>query len=352
LSPSAFVGLASLAVVLGGCGAAPYPTSAHFDGDRFLYPGVDNDKSIGDLAEWLVTREPVAWPETLPNRGRPALAVAPAGDTLTATWIGHSTFLLQVGTRTILTDPVFSDSVGPTSFLGPARVRPPGMSVEALPPIDAVVVSHDHYDHLDLPSILAIEARFHPVFVVPLGVASLLRSEGIENVRELDWWQTTGLDGTPRTRVTLTPALHWSGRGLGDRFATLWGAFYVDNDAGVRVYFGGDSGYAGHYRETFERMGAPDLALLPIGASSPRWFIKDNHLDAADALLAHEELHARHSIPMHWGTFQLGDEAWDDPAKKLADEAARRGLGEAFRAIEVGATWDRRDLARASVTGR
>jgi len=331
----------TLALVLAGCGAAPYPTSAHFNGDRFLYPGVDNDKSIADLAEWLVTREPAEWPASLPNRGRPALAVAPAGDTLTATWIGHSTFLLQVGTQTILTDPVFSVSVGPTSFLGPERVRPPAMPVDALPRVDAVVVSHDHYDHLDLPSLLAIEARFSPVFVVPLGVAALLRAEGIQNVRELDWWQTTGLDGTPRTRITLTPALHWSGRGLGDRFAALWGAYYVDNDAGVRVYFGGDSGYAGHYRETFERMGAPDLALLPIGASSPRWFMKDNHLSPDDALLAHDELHARHSIPMHWGTFQLGDEAWDGPAKQLAEQAARRGRGDAFRALEVGETWSK-----------
>jgi L-ascorbate metabolism protein UlaG (beta-lactamase superfamily) len=194
---------------------------------------------------------------------------------------------------------------------------------------------------MDLPSLRELDRRFQPLFVVPLGNAALLKSEGLRNVKELDWWESTLLEGDQGTRITLTPSLHWCARGINDRFETLWGAYFVQNEAGRSFYFAGDTGYHSHFQETFRRLGPPDLALLPIGAYEPRWFMKDNHMNPEDAVQAHIDLQARVSLPMHYATFQLTDEGFDEPLLGL--DAAQKKLKpqNPFIAIDVGASWKR-----------
>ncbi len=316
-----------------------HPLSDHYDGKRFFNPGVDNSKGFGAVLKWMLNREKKDWPESVANSGvyHPVNPGLP--EELGATWIGHATVLVQIGNRNILTDPVFSDCASPVSFAGPRRIRPPGLSYDQLPRVHAVVISHNHYDHLDLPTLRELNRRFEPLFIVPLGNGDLLRSEGIQRVKELDWRQEVELEGDQKAVVTLTPSLHWCSRGLNDRFETLWGAYFVRNSAGRSFYFAGDTGYHTHFSATRLKLGAPDLALLPIGAYEPRWFMKDNHMNPEDAVKAHLDLEAGHSIPMHYSTFQLTDEGYDEPLAALTEAKTRLNPKFPFEPIEVGASW-------------
>ena len=250
-----------------------------------------------------------------------------------ATFVGHATFLIQTAGGALLTDPVYSRRVSPLSFAGPRRVRAPGVAFDDLPPVAAVLVSHNHYDHCDLSTLRALERRFAPAFVAPLGNARLLRSAGLRRVEELDWWQQTAVGSLG---IRLTPAQHFSARGPLDRDRALWGGFLIE--AGRhRVFFAGDSGYAGHFREIGERSGPIDLALLPIGAYEPRWFMKDVHLNPAEAVQAHLDLGARLSLAMHFGTFQLTPEGIDEPLAGLRHALHAARLPEScFRALDFG----------------
>ena len=231
-----------------------------------------------------------------------------------------------------MTDPVFSDVAGPLPWIGPRRVAPPGVDPEAVPRVDLVLLSHDHYDHCDLPSLRRLAGRDDPVVVSPLGHRSLLAGAGFSRIVELDWW---GKEAFPfGAEVTLVPARHWSRRTPFSTNGRLWGGFMV-RAGGRLVYFVGDSGYDERlFSEIGRRFGAPDLALIPIGAYEPRWFMKDAHMNPAEAVRVHRETGARRSVAMHWGTFQLTDEAREDPVRALRE--AGGGADSGFRVLGIG----------------
>ncbi len=252
---------------------------------------------------------------------------------MVVTFVGHATFLIQVAATNLLIDPVYSERASPVSFAGPRRVRAPGVRFDDLPAISLVLLSHNHYDHCDLATLRALDRRFQPRLVAPIGNGGLLRSVGIRQVEEIDWWQRAS--GAPLP-VTLTPAQHFSARGMLDRNRALWGGFLIEA-GGRRILFAGDSGYGPHFREIAARLGPIDLALLPIGAYEPRWFMKDIHMNPAEAVQAHLDLGARQSIAMHFGTFQLTPEGIDEPVRELAKAVRERGVPvEQFRTVDVG----------------
>jgi L-ascorbate metabolism protein UlaG (beta-lactamase superfamily) len=253
-----------------------------------------------------------------------------------ATFVGHATWLVRMGPVAVLLDPIWSERCSPVSWAGPRRVRRPGLSFEALPRVGVVPVSHGHYDHLDLPTLRRLAGSHRPSFVTPLGHGPLLGKHGIGPVAELDWWD--GWDGPHGLRVTLVPARHFTARGLRDRNLALWGGFVLER-AGRRVYFAGDSGYGPHFRAIGERLGPFDLALLPVGAYEPRWFMEAHHMNPQDAVRAHRDLGGPPSLAMHWGTFRLTDEGIDEPLRAL--ERAREAAGvepRRFRPLGHGET--------------
>jgi N-acyl-phosphatidylethanolamine-hydrolysing phospholipase D len=251
---------------------------------------------------------------------------------LVATWVGHSTFLLQIGGLNVLTDPMWSERASPASFVGPRRQLPPGLAFDTLPSIDAVLLSHDHYDHLDQPTVRRI-ASSHPGarWFVPLGVARTVRRWGPRDITELDWWQQTSFAGL---HLACTPARHFSGRGLRDRNHSLWCGWCIQS-TGRRVFFAGDTAMHPEFRKITERFGPFDLALIPIGAYAPRWFMRPVHMDPSEAIQAYLATRAvspaGHSSTMgsmHWGTFKLADEPLDEPPIRIRAEWEGAGLAD------------------------
>jgi L-ascorbate metabolism protein UlaG (beta-lactamase superfamily) len=303
----------------------------HFDGRRFFNPAGANGRSFRDVPRMLATAR-TRWPKRIPVQPQqPPPLQTP--DDVVVTFVGHSTFLIQTSAGNILTDPMYSEHAGPLAFLGPRRVREPGVHFDDLPAISAVLLSHNHYDHCDLRTLSRLEKRHGPVVITPLGNAPLVRSTGARRIEELDWWQESTTAPLP---VTVTPAQHFSARGPFDRNEALWGGF-VFSVGGRRIFFAGDSGYASHLREVRERLGPIDLALIPIGAYEPRWFMKDIHMNPAEAVQAHLDLGARQSIAMHFGTFQLTPEGVAEPVVRLAEELEKRDVaGARFRVLEFG----------------
>jgi L-ascorbate metabolism protein UlaG (beta-lactamase superfamily) len=241
---------------------------------------------------------------------------------LRATWLGHSTVLLEIDGRRVLTDPVWGQRASPLSFLGPKRFQPVPIAIADLPPLDAVLISHDHYDHLDYSSVRALAALGVP-FVTSLGVGARLQDWGIaaEHITELDWWETAELAGG--LTFTAAPAQHFSGRGLGDRNATLWSSFSVQGER-HRVFFSGDTGLSTAFAEIGRRLGPFDLVLIEVGAFHPSW--GGVHLGPDNALLAWQQLGSGRFMPVHWGTFNLAMHPWYQPAEVLLANAAERGL--------------------------
>ncbi|CAK9883854.1 MAG: putative protein [Candidatus Erwinia impunctatus] len=249
-------------------------------------------------------------------------------------WLGHATLLFRIGQQTVLTDPQFSLRASPLSFVGPKRKTPLAATIDQLPHIDVIVISHHHYDHLDAPSIRALISRFPECqFLVPLGVKALVTSLGARYVSELDWWQDITLNGT---LFTFVPAKHWSARGLTDRNRTLWGG-WMFNRAGRNYYFMGDTGYSTLLHEIPRRLGPIDFAAIPIGAYAPRWFMQSQHIDPQQAVQLHQELGCRRSLAIHWGVFELADEPIDEPPRYLAEALKTQRLTpDSFSAIRMG----------------
>lgn len=324
-------------VTLGGVPAcasqAKVDPSDHFDGKVFFNPWSGPvQKNFFDFLKWQITAKPGDWPnEPVANHAKPLLVEAGQAASIHVTYIGHATTYIQNGRINILTDPQFSDRASPVGFAGPKRVRRPGVALDQLPSVEIVIISHNHYDHLDLPTLRALEARFQPQFIVPLGNGSLLRSQGLKRVTELDWWQNID-------NIQLVPAQHWSARGIWDRNQALWGAYVVNLD-GYKIFFGGDTGYGPHFRMIRERCGSMDLSLLPIGAYEPRWFMSDNHMNPAEAVKAHFDLESKRSLGIHFETFQLTDESFTAPRRELAEALRQAELAnEVFIAPETGET--------------
>jgi len=304
--------------------------SDHFDGRRFFNPNGAHGQPVWMVPRLLLTPW-TRWPSEVTVE--PRRPPNPGPDEVVVTFVGHATFLIQVGTTNVLIDPVYSKRASPVSFAGPRRARGPGVRFDDLPTISLVLLSHNHYDHCDLGTLQQLERRFHPPVVTPLGNGRLLRSAGFLRVEEIDWWEAASATPLP---ITLTPAQHFSARGPFDRNRALWGGFLIEA-GGHRILHAGDSGYGPHFREIGGRLGPIDLALLPIGAYEPRWFMKDIHMNPAEAAQAHLDLAARRSIAMHFGTFQLTPEGIDEPVRELAKALRERGVpAERFRVVEVG----------------
>lgn len=303
---------------------------------------------------WQAWRLDLPPPPTTPTPVAPAEvdflrrnAQAGAAMQPTVTWIGHATVLAQLAGLNVITDPHFSERASPVGFLGPKRAQPPGLTPAQLPHIDLVLISHNHYDHLDEASVLALQAQpgGAPLFLVPLGLKPWFESLGIRRVETMDWWQER-LVTAPAGPVTIvfTPAQHWSGRTLNDRMATLWGGFAV-LAPDLHLFYSGDTGYSPDFRDIRahvadrQREGGFDIALIPVGAYEPRWFMQEQHVNPAEAVQIHQDLGARRSLGVHWGTFNLTDEPLDEPPRALARARAQAGLAdEAFFVLAVGET--------------
>jgi N-acyl-phosphatidylethanolamine-hydrolysing phospholipase D len=249
------------------------------------------------------------------------------------TWVGHATFYVRMDEAGFLTDPVYSERASPFSFAGPRRLVPPGVPLEALPRLDFVLLSHDHYDHTDLPTVRRLAARGVP-FVVPTGLGDLVRQAGGIVAAELGWWQEARIAGVT---VTCVPARHFSGRGLTDRNRRLWAGFVVAGKT-RRLYHSGDTALFDGFAEIGRRAGPIDLACLPIGAYDPRAIMGPIHLNPEEAVRAALDLGARAAVGMHFGTFDLSDEPLDEPPRRFLAEARARGLGERASVMAVGET--------------
>jgi L-ascorbate metabolism protein UlaG (beta-lactamase superfamily) len=309
-----------------------WPVSDHFNGKTFFNPGVVAERGLREVFKWKMNSKPVPWPDHVDVVRQP-LPAPPTGEGICATWIGHSTFLLRTAGLTVITDPQFSRTAGPASWLGAKRTVPPAIPLEELPKVDLVLLSHDHFDHCDLPSLRFLARRDKSAIIAPLGHGGLLKGAGFGDISELDWWETAL--PAPGAEVTLVPARHWCRRSPFGTNIRLWGGFMM-RAGGRLTYFVGDSGYeAGLFSEIGSRCGRPDLALIPIGAYEPRWFMSTAHMDPAEAVQVHRDVGARRSLAMHWGTFQLTDEGREDPLRELAQALSG---GEDFTAIEPGAS--------------
>ena len=306
------------------------------DGDRFV--NLAGPRPLGGVGEMFPFLLRKAWTSLVPRSGaarqvpfdRAALA-----HNASVTWIGHATFLVRMDGVAFLTDPMFSDRASPVSFAGPQRLVPPGVPLDQLPPLDFVTISHDHYDHADCASIRALAARRTP-FIVPLGLGELVRACG-GTATELDWWQEVRVGPV---RVTCVPAQHFSGRGLADHNQRLWAGWVVAGPT-RRFYHAGDTGYFGGFRDIGQRCGPIDLAALPIGAYDPPAIMHFVHMNPEEAIQAALDLHAGTAVAMHYGTFDLTDEALDEPPRRFHAEATRRALEPvAAWTLDIGETRD------------
>jgi len=284
-----------------------------------------NGKTFGQLMTWVLDGEKgpkkveietsTEWQELIPDQ------------TNYAVWIGHATYLINNGDVTILTDPIFSKRASPIGFAGPKRMIPPAMTLNDLPKIDVVVVSHNHYDHFDIWSLKKLyKLNLETIFLVPAGDRLKLIKAGIKNVYEMQWWDAFNFSNTT---FHFTPVQHWSKRGLFDRNKSLWGGWFIKSND-LALYHAGDTGYSNDFKTTYERLGAPDYSFIPIGAYDPRWFMKDSHVNPEEAVQIALDLKTPYSFGMHWGTFTLTDEPVLEPPARLKAALQEQNLAPDF----------------------
>lgn len=313
------------------------PSKPHHTPHGFRNPDPET-RGSGDLWRWRRERKEKGLPKP-PEHGYDAFRSAwcePAdfgGSGDAAWWLGHASVLLRIGGRTVITDPMLSERASPLRFAGPRRRTPPAATVATLPPIDMVLLSHNHYDHLDYDSIRRLVRRFpEATFLVPLGLGDWLRRRGARTVHELDWWDGIEVHGM---RLDCVPARHWSARTPWDTNRSLWCGWTLRHE-GFAFYFAGDTGWSDRLAG-IGPLGPFDLAAIPIGAYSPRWFMRGQHIDPAEAVRLHRAVGARRSIGIHWGAFELADDALDEPPRLLADARCADGLADdAFRTVRIG----------------
>jgi len=298
-------------------GASDLRFPKHFDGKRFYNPNAPQVPPLLEVLRWKLTSRPEPSPSFISDVEPSTPPQRVEGSGLRTTLVNHSSVLLQQRGSNILTDPIWSDRASPVSWSGPRRHRKPGVSWEDLPTIDMVLISHNHYDHLDLPTLRRLAARGNSTFIVPVGVRRLLHSENIGPAHELDWGEAFSLaESRAGCTIHCVPALHFSSRGIFDRNLTLWCGYVIECQERL-IYFAGDTAFGDHFAHIREKFGSPHLALLPIGAYEPRWFMSSVHMAPDEAVKAHQILAARKTIAIHHGTFQLTDESIDAPKKQL-----------------------------------
>ena len=331
---------------MGAVAAQPAPHGP--DGFRNNYPHPDK----ASLWAWQWERLRNGLPKEpeggwkLPFVKTDPVALAAADNNPSVTWIGHATMLVRLAGKNILFDPTFSARASPVSFAGPMRVVPLPIDIPDLPRIDVVMVSHNHYDHLDADSVRRLAASPHgsPRFLVPKGLAAWFKDQGIGRVDEYDWWQETR-EGS--LRITFVPVQHWSRRAITDTNQSLWGGWVVEGE-GLRLIHTGDTGYSQDFKDIGQRLGPFDMAFIPIGAYAPRWFMKIMHVNVPEAVQVRADLRAERAIGMHWGTFEsLTDEPLDEPPLVLERMRAERGLVPVqFDVLKIGETRKLEKVAR------
>ena len=357
-SKTIFCAAAFCVLLLAGCNSVnPYynPGKPHHTAEGFKNNhGATVTKGAGDFLRWQYERTR----DGLPKPPKILTAVVPPDVAFiqanakpqamqpAMTWVGHATMLVQANGLNVLTDPIFSERASPLQSVGPRRAQPPGLSLAQLPPIDVVLISHNHYDHLDANTVLALAniAQSATLFIVPLGVKSWFANLGISNVTELDWWDSAVVKGV---EFNFTPVQHWSSRGWGDRSQTLWGGWAVLG-GDTHWYFSGDTGYSRDFIDTQKRFadrqtpakgGGFDMALIAVGAYEPRWFMKEQHVNLAEAVQIHKDLKAKRSVGVHWGTFNLTDEPLDQPPQDLSRARQAANIdGNDFFLMAIGQT--------------
>ena len=317
------------------------PVSDHFDGVRFFSPGRPKSlgKSTRDLLRWQFGGGKELWPAQFPSpyQDKPPQRA----DGLRVTLVGHASYLIQTAGLNILMDPLWSQRASPVSFAGPKRVNPPGIAFDDLPQIDCVLITHNHYDHMDATTLVRLATQFNPRIIVPLGNDAILKAtdKRLTNITAHDWRESIQLSDV--VRVTLEPALHWSARGIMDRFMALWCSFVIEAPVG-NIYACGDTGYDPNsiFPAMRAKYGGFRLALLPIGAYEPRWFMQEQHMNPEEAVKVFQELGADTAIGHHWGTFRLTNEGVDRPREALAAAlSAARIEASRFQAFQPGQVW-------------
>jgi L-ascorbate metabolism protein UlaG (beta-lactamase superfamily) len=315
------------------------PPTDHFDGTRFFVPDHDADKSTKDMLRWSFRETRAKWPKQWPSPFANAKPVARSTN-IRSTLIGHASFFVQVANLNILIDPVFSPRCSPVPFAGPKRVNPPGIAFDDLPDIDIVLITHNHYDHLDKASLWKIMKRWNPTVIGPLGIVQDMRRGSAipPKLTMLDWHEVHRVSDIT---IHAVPTYHWSARGLRDRRMSLWCSFVIETPSGV-IYHIGDTGYgAGQFsKDVRQRFGNPRLAHIPIGAYAPRWFMQPHHVHPEEAVQLFHDCGADHAIGHHWGTFQLTNEAIDEPQLLLDDLTDEAGIAERFQAFRPGQVWE------------
>jgi L-ascorbate metabolism protein UlaG (beta-lactamase superfamily) len=352
------LGVFIFSLALAGCLSLPagdmkpgnaHQLSDHFDGTRYFNP--DTQQSSPSIPVqgpgrrrsgwiWHLVSS-TGWPEWPDAKDSPPVPAPDTGvsqGTIRVIPIGHATFLIQMDGLNILTDPIWSDRSSPLSWVGPKRHKKPGIRFEDLPPIDVVLVSHDHYDHLDLPTLKRLAKKGTPRSIVPLGCLNIIRGAGIPKMDEFDWWQSTSL--SPDVTVTLVPAQHFSQRTFWDRNKTLWGGFVISGPSG-NVYFAGDTGYGSHFKEIARHFSPIKLAILPIAPFQPQQSNEPRrnglHVGPIEAVQTHIDLSAQASIAGHFQVFQLGSDGFDDAVNGLSAALKERNLRpDAFVALKPG----------------
>ena len=327
------------------------PISDHFDGQKFFNPSGNNARGFRDVAKWQSDskRGKKPWTiikdTTLGEKPTPSVSEG----NLRVTYIGHSTVLIQMDGLNILTDPVWYERTSPVQWAGPKRMRPAGIKMEDLPKIHLILQSHNHWDHLDIINLPKIYARDKPLIITSLGVSQFLKQHGMDNAVDMDWWDEyefkngENTDGTSRitregVKITCMPAQHFSGRGIQDRNATLWSGFMISSPTSGNVYFAGDTGYGAFFKQIGDKFGEIRLALIPIGAYKPEWFMRPIHCSPSEAVQIHEDVKAEKSLAIHHSTFALADDGQREPIDELEKALVLRGLtNDDFFVLEEGA---------------
>ncbi len=298
--------------------------TSNFNGHRFLNPSRVSAKGADGVAAYMTKRKPNKWPKDLDQSVRQTPLAKPQLDQIQYTFINHSTFLIQHKGQNILTDPIWSKRCSPFQFMGPKRQRPPGLPFEMLPSIDIVLLTHNHYDHMDKQTIRKLAIKYNPTFITSLGNKATVEKWVNSKVVELDWHQNTSINTLTYTAL---PANHFSSRGTRDRNTSLWCGFLIKSDS-HKINFVGDTGYSSVFKEIGEKYGPFDLSLIPIGAYLPRWFMSPIHVAPEESVQLHYDLQSKKSVAMHFGTFKLAD---DNPARsnrELIEAREKAGLTE------------------------